>query len=102
MGKRPLKDFEDPRLKGEVITEDFRSILQVAVLCVAKSHKGRPSIDQVFQELDRAWKNTAASMVGIHTWIILIHIVRVEPGFKFNGTKLSTKHIVMFQWGKMQ
>ena len=71
-GKRPLKDFEDPRLKGEVITEDFKSILQVAVLCVAKSHKGRPAIDQVYQEFDKAWKNTEACMVGIHTWIIFI------------------------------
>eukprot|EP00261_Vitis_vinifera_P018759 XP_010648983.1 PREDICTED: putative receptor-like protein kinase At3g46340 [Vitis vinifera] len=62
MGKRPLKDFEDPRLKGEVVTEDFQSILQVAVLCAAKSNKGRPSIDQVFQEMDRAWKNTVAYM----------------------------------------
>lgn len=72
MGKRPLKDFEDPRLKAQVITEDFQSILQVAVLCVARSNKGRPNIDQVFQELDKAWKNTVVQMVGMHNWIVII------------------------------
>lgn len=60
MGKRPLKDIEDPRLQGNLNSVDFESILQIAVLCVAKSSDGRPSIDIVFEELDKAWKNTLA------------------------------------------
>jgi hypothetical protein len=60
MGKRPLTDFEDTRLRGTVNTTDFEAILQVAVLCVAKSSKGRPTIDVVFDELEKAWKNTEA------------------------------------------
>lgn len=64
MGKRPLKDFEDPRLEGNLNTVDFESILQLAVLCAAKSSDGRPSIDIVFEELDKAWKNTVTDMVG--------------------------------------
>ncbi|KAF5749199.1 hypothetical protein HS088_TW04G01162 [Tripterygium wilfordii] len=63
LGRRPLSDFEDPRLNGNVNRTDFGSILEVAVLCVAKSSKGRPTIDVVFDELDKAWKNTAAEMV---------------------------------------
>ncbi|XP_071697418.1 probable serine/threonine-protein kinase PBL21 [Rutidosis leptorrhynchoides] len=62
MGRRPLTDFEDPRLNGNLNTQDFESILQVAVLCVAKSSKGRPTIDVVFSEMDKAWQNTAADM----------------------------------------
>ncbi|XP_048324711.2 probable receptor-like protein kinase At2g42960 [Ziziphus jujuba] len=62
MGKRPLSDFEDPRLHGEVNRADFESILQIAVLCVAKSSKGRPTIDVVFDEMEKAWKNTLVDM----------------------------------------
>uniref|UniRef100_A0A3Q7G4J2 non-specific serine/threonine protein kinase n=1 Tax=Solanum lycopersicum TaxID=4081 RepID=A0A3Q7G4J2_SOLLC len=58
MGKRGLKDFEDPRLKGEVNSVDFESILQIAVLCVAKSSKGRPTIDVVVEEMEKVLKNT--------------------------------------------
>lgn len=58
MAKRPLKDFEDPRLKGQLNSVDFESILQIAVLCVAKSSKGRPTIEVVFEEMDKVWKNT--------------------------------------------
>uniref|UniRef100_A0A9I9E6V4 Protein kinase domain-containing protein n=2 Tax=Cucumis melo TaxID=3656 RepID=A0A9I9E6V4_CUCME len=61
MGLRALSDFEDPKLKGNVNKADFESILQVAVLCVAKSSKGRPTIDIVFEELDKAWQNTIAN-----------------------------------------
>lgn len=60
MGKRPFSDFEDPRLLGDVNKADFESILHVAVLCVAKSSKGRPTIDEVYQEMEKAWKNTIA------------------------------------------
>ncbi|KAE8687322.1 putative Serine-threonine protein kinase, plant-type [Hibiscus syriacus] len=63
MGKRPLTDFEDPRLHGDLNRKDFESILHIAVLCVAKSSRGRPPIDVVFDELDKAWKNTEAEMV---------------------------------------
>ncbi|XP_022871148.1 putative serine/threonine-protein kinase [Olea europaea var. sylvestris] len=62
MGKRPLTDFQDPRMKGSVNTVDFESILQIAVLCVASSSRGRPTIDLVFEELDKAWRNTEAEM----------------------------------------
>ncbi|BFG37278.1 hypothetical protein CerSpe_235520 [Prunus speciosa] len=62
MNKRPPEDLEDPRLNGNVNKVDFESILQVAVLCVAKSSKGRPTIDLVYEEMDKAWKNTLADM----------------------------------------
>lgn len=61
--KRPLSDFEDPRLNGNLNVDDFKAILHVAVLCVAKSSKGRPTIHVVFDELDKAWKNTVSNMV---------------------------------------
>ncbi|KAI3997756.1 hypothetical protein MKX01_007643 [Papaver californicum] len=58
MGKRPSTDFEDPRLNGDFNVKDFRSILHIAVLCVANKSNGRPTIDNVLQEIDDAWKNT--------------------------------------------
>ncbi|XP_059627274.1 probable receptor-like protein kinase At1g11050 [Cornus florida] len=63
IGKRPLTDFIDSRLNG-VNYVDFESILQVAVLCVAGSSNGRPTIDVVFEEMEKAWKNTIADMKG--------------------------------------
>ncbi|CAN1233643.1 Probable receptor-like protein kinase At2g42960 [Linum perenne] len=60
LGKRPLQDFEDPKLNGDLNREDFEVILQIAVLCVAKSSKGRPTIDVVWEVLEKAWKNTVA------------------------------------------
>ncbi|AES82726.1 putative protein kinase RLK-Pelle-URK-2 family [Medicago truncatula] len=57
MGKRPLSDFVDSRLKGQVDKEDFGSILQIAVLCVAKSSTGRPPIEVVFDELDKVYRD---------------------------------------------
>ncbi|KAK4356728.1 hypothetical protein RND71_025699 [Anisodus tanguticus] len=65
MRKRPLQDLEDPRLKGEVNSVDFESILQIAVLCVAKSSKGRPTIDIVFEEMDKVWKNTLSDKKAV-------------------------------------
>ncbi|XP_050224712.1 probable leucine-rich repeat receptor-like protein kinase At5g49770 [Mercurialis annua] len=62
MRKRPVTDFEDPRLKGQVNRADFEAILQIAVLCVAKSSKGRPTMDVVFEEMEKACKNTSAYM----------------------------------------
>ncbi|TYH60101.1 hypothetical protein ES332_D08G269700v1 [Gossypium tomentosum] len=62
MGNRPSTDFEDPRLHGNLNRKDFEAILQIAVLCVAKSSRGRPPIDVVFDELEKAWKNTVADM----------------------------------------
>ncbi|KAF9670209.1 hypothetical protein SADUNF_Sadunf13G0044600 [Salix dunnii] len=61
-GNRPLTDFEDPSLNRKVNSVDFEAILQMAVLCVAKSSKGRPTIDDVFEEIEKAWKNTQAVM----------------------------------------
>lgn len=69
MGKRPLKDFEDPRLRGRLNSVDFESILQIAVLCVARSSKGRPTIDVVFEEMEKVYKNTLADKV--------IHILKI-------------------------
>ena len=43
-GKRPLEEFIDPRVRNEVIIEDFVLILKIAVLCVASSSIGRPTI----------------------------------------------------------
>ncbi|KAG4914070.1 hypothetical protein JHK82_054652 [Glycine max] len=62
MGKRPLSDFEDPRLNGKVDKADFEAILQIAVLCVAKSSKGRPTIELVFEELDKVCGDTETRM----------------------------------------
>lgn len=64
MGKRPLTDFQDPKMKGKIISVDFESILQIAVLCVASSSSGRPTIDLVYQELDKAWKSTQIETVS--------------------------------------
>ncbi|KAK9159853.1 hypothetical protein Syun_006194 [Stephania yunnanensis] len=63
MEKRPLKDFEDPWLNGNLNEQDFKSILKLAVLCVARSSDGRPTVNDVFQEMDRAWKNTEMYMM---------------------------------------
>lgn len=68
MGKRPLKDFEDPRLGGDFNRSDFAALLEIAVLCVAKSSKGRPTIDVVFDEIEKAWKNTQAEKVHVHAF----------------------------------
>ncbi|THF94092.1 hypothetical protein TEA_011755 [Camellia sinensis var. sinensis] len=62
IGKRPLTEFEDPRLNGSTNSVDFESLLQIAVLCVAKSSRGRPTIDVVFEEMDKAWKNIQLSL----------------------------------------
>ncbi|KAF9606203.1 hypothetical protein IFM89_023658 [Coptis chinensis] len=61
MRKRPLADFEDPRLNGYLNVEDFESILQLAVLCSSKSSKLRPTIDVVLEELDKIWNRTKGS-----------------------------------------
>ncbi|KAL1552137.1 putative receptor-like protein kinase [Salvia divinorum] len=62
MRKRPLTDFQDPKMKGNIVTVDFQSILQIAVLCVASSSTGRPTIDEVVDELGKALKNTQLQM----------------------------------------
>ncbi|XP_058103580.1 probable serine/threonine-protein kinase PBL28 [Magnolia sinica] len=64
MKRRPLSDFVDPQLNGQLNMEDFEAILKVAVLCVAKSSKGRPTISVVFDELDKVWKNSVANMTA--------------------------------------
>ncbi|ONK78258.1 uncharacterized protein A4U43_C02F16320 [Asparagus officinalis] len=58
LGRRPLEDFVDPRLNGELNLKDFESILRVAVLCVASSSRGRPTTKEVYDEMNKAWKNT--------------------------------------------
>jgi hypothetical protein len=65
LGKRPLSDFVDSRLKGQVDKDDFGDILQIAVLCVAKSSAGRPTIGVVFDELDKVYGNIEARNVII-------------------------------------
>lgn len=63
MGLRPLSDFKDARVE-EINDVDFESILQIAVvLCRASSSTGRPTIDLIFDEMERAWRNTQAEMV---------------------------------------
>ena len=70
MGKRPLSDFEDPRLHGEVNKADFEAILHISVLCVAKQSKGRPTIEVVFDELDKVYRDMRAREVYIHICLI--------------------------------
>jgi hypothetical protein len=67
MGNRLTSDFEDPRLGGNFNKADFKSILQIAVLCVANTSRGRPSIENVFGEMDTAWKNTDTYKV----WLLI-------------------------------
>lgn len=57
-GKKPLDEFIDPRVRDEVNIEDFVLILKIAVLCVAHSSVGRPTIKDVFEEMDKALTNT--------------------------------------------
>ncbi|KAK1319581.1 G-type lectin S-receptor-like serine/threonine-protein kinase [Acorus calamus] len=65
MGRRPHTEFVDLRLNGMLNEDDFKSILNVAVLCVASSSKGRPTMQQVLEELDRVWKNALDIMVEL-------------------------------------
>ncbi|CAN4115240.1 unnamed protein product [Withania somnifera] len=54
-GKLPITEFEDPRLKGKRMNHEvLQSILQTAVVCVAETRKGRPTIEQVLEELNKA------------------------------------------------
>ncbi|KZV24294.1 putative receptor-like protein kinase [Dorcoceras hygrometricum] len=64
MLRRPLTDFQDPHMCGDIVTTDFESILQIAVLCVASSGSGRPTIGVVCDELDKAYKNTMVEMAA--------------------------------------
>lgn len=73
MGKRPLSEIQDPRLHGNLNSVDYESILQVAVLCVARSSKGRPTIDVVFDEMDKAWKNTNTEKVILLYFLYYVH-----------------------------
>ncbi|XP_066357549.1 probable serine/threonine-protein kinase PBL28 [Miscanthus floridulus] len=57
-GKKPLEEFMDPRVRDDVTIEDFVLILKIAVLCVASSSVGRPTIKDVFEEMDKALRNT--------------------------------------------
>ncbi|XP_042038513.1 somatic embryogenesis receptor kinase 5-like [Salvia splendens] len=81
--KRPLADFQDLKMKGNIVMVDFKSILQLAVLCVASSSTGRPSVDEVVEELEKALKNTQLQMyVGVYViW----------------NTKSLTRHLVGLQ-----
>lgn len=58
-GKLPISGFEDPRLKGKLINyKALESILQIAVLCVSETRKERPTMEQVYEELNNAWRLT--------------------------------------------
>uniref|UniRef100_A0A8I6YB70 Protein kinase domain-containing protein n=2 Tax=Hordeum vulgare subsp. vulgare TaxID=112509 RepID=A0A8I6YB70_HORVV len=57
-GKKPLDEFIDSRVRDEVNIEDFVLILKIGVLCVAHSSIGRPTIKDVYEEMDKAWRNT--------------------------------------------
>lgn len=58
MGLRPVSDFEDPRLNGNVNRVDFEALLLMAVLCIAKASKDRPTINEVCEETEMAWKRS--------------------------------------------
>ncbi|XP_047337786.1 probable receptor-like protein kinase At5g38990 [Impatiens glandulifera] len=60
MGQRRITEFIDPKIQGDVNLTDFKSILEIAVLCVSKSGKGRPPIGEVLDEMEKALKNTQA------------------------------------------
>lgn len=75
IGKRPLSDFVDSRLKGQVDKTDFGTILQIAVLCVAKSSTGRPSIEVVFDELDKVYRDIEARKVYIEIHAICYRLL---------------------------
>ncbi|KAM0935836.1 putative protein kinase RLK-Pelle-URK-2 family [Dioscorea sansibarensis] len=64
MGKRPLEDFIDPRLNGELNVKDFESILRIAVLSVASSSKGRPTVKDVFDEMNKAFEDKNVSSMN--------------------------------------
>ncbi|KAL0298557.1 UNVERIFIED_CONTAM: putative leucine-rich repeat receptor-like protein kinase [Sesamum radiatum] len=64
MGKRPGTDFQDPRIRESITSADFESILQTAVVCVSRSSMARPTINLVFEELDKAWKHTQLEMTA--------------------------------------
>eukprot|EP01018_Ginkgo_biloba_P037595 Gb_05131 [translate_table: standard] len=51
-----VSKFVDPRLNGEYDGEAFKLILKIAVLCIASSPEGRPPMELVFQEMEKAWK----------------------------------------------
>ncbi|KAJ8543650.1 hypothetical protein K7X08_025268 [Anisodus acutangulus] len=56
-GKLPITEFEDPCLRGKLINhEALKSILQIAVVCVAETRLERPTIEQVSEELNKAWR----------------------------------------------
>jgi hypothetical protein len=57
-GKKPLEELVDPRVRDDVIIEDFVLILKITVLCVASSSVGRPTIKDVFEEMEKALRNT--------------------------------------------
>lgn len=83
LGTRPSSDFEDPRLNGKLNKVDFESILQLAVLCVAKLGKNRPDIDVVYDEMDRIWQKVYAEMVlslkiHLHLHTFSIHFCDVR------------------------
>ncbi|CAD5194732.1 unnamed protein product [Musa acuminata subsp. malaccensis] len=84
-GKRPLEDFVDPRLEGELNLEVFKSILNIAVLCVASSSKGRPTINDLVGEIERAYENTSANMVELVPFFLhSFHSVNAFPDDDFH------------------
>lgn len=74
MGLRPLSDFKDTRVE-EINDVDFESILQIAVLCTANSSAGRPTIDLIFDEMERVWRNTQAEMVSRISRISILYFI---------------------------
>ena len=60
-GKKAQEEFIDPRVRDNVIIEDFVLILKIAVLCVASSSVGHPTLD-VFEEMDKALRNTTINV----------------------------------------
>ncbi|CAL9767851.1 unnamed protein product, partial [Musa acuminata subsp. burmannicoides] len=84
-GKRPLEDFVDPRLEGELNLEVFKSILNISVLCVASSSKGRPTINDLVGEIERAYENTSANMVElVPLFLHSFHSVNAFPDDDFH------------------
>ena len=88
-GKKPLEEFIDPRVRDDVIIEDFVLILKIAVLCVASSSVGRPTIKDVFEEMDKALRNTT---IKVQILSSIAHSFKLVCG----GSILLTNVYILF------
>uniref|UniRef100_A0A453NZH3 non-specific serine/threonine protein kinase n=1 Tax=Aegilops tauschii subsp. strangulata TaxID=200361 RepID=A0A453NZH3_AEGTS len=77
-GKKPLDEFIDSRVRDEVNIEDFVLILKIGVLCVAHSSVGRPTIKDVYEEMDKAWRNTNTKIKMLQLYLSLKVVLQYD------------------------